>query len=63
MTAGVYSMWYNQDMLDAKGIPSDRASFPKTWDEMRRMSKEFTVWDGDRLVSAGFMPNRVPKPW
>jgi ABC-type glycerol-3-phosphate transport system substrate-binding protein len=61
VTAGVYSMWYNQDMFDAKGIPSDRASFPKTWDEMRKLSKEFTVWDGDKLVSSGFMPNRVPE--
>lgn len=61
VTAGVYSMWYNQELFEAKGIPSDRASFPKTWDEMRKLSKEFTVWDGDKLVSAGFMPNRVPE--
>ena len=27
---------------------------------MRRLSREFTVWDGDRLVTAGFTPNRVP---
>ncbi|MCZ8335433.1 MAG: substrate-binding domain-containing protein [Rhodobacteraceae bacterium] len=61
VTAGVYSMWYNQEMFEAKGLPSDRASFPKTWVEMRKLSKEFTVWDGDKLVSAGFMPNRVPE--
>lgn len=48
-------------MLEAKGIPSDRASFPKTWVEMRKMSKEYTVWDGDTLKSAGFMPNRIPE--
>lgn len=58
VTAGVYSMWYNQDMFDAKGIPSDRASFPKTWAEMRALSKEFTVWNGDRLEVAGFVPPR-----
>lgn len=61
VTAGVYSMWYNQEMFEAKGIPSDRASFPKTWVEMRKMSKEFTVWDGNKLISSGFMPNRVPE--
>ncbi len=61
VTAGVYSMWYNEEMFEAKGIPSDRASFPKTWVEMRKLSKEFTVWDGDDLKSAGFMPNRVPE--
>ncbi len=61
VTAGVYSMWYNEELFDAKGIPSDRASFPKTWAEMRKLSKEFTVWDGDDLKSAGFMPNRIPE--
>ena len=61
VTAGVYAMWYNEEMLEAKGIPSDRASFPKTWVEMRKMSKEFTVWEGDTLKSAGFMPNRIPE--
>ena len=61
VTAGVYAMWYNEEMLEAKGIPSDRASFPKTWVEMRKLSKEFTVWDGDNLKSAGFMPNRIPE--
>jgi multiple sugar transport system substrate-binding protein len=62
ITAGVYGMWYNQELFEAKGIPSDRDSFPKTWDEMRRLSKEFTVWNGDRLESAGFMPWRDPYP-
>ncbi len=61
VTAGVYTMWYNEELLESKGIPSDRASFPKTWVEMRKLSKEFTVWDGDTLVSAGFMPNRIPE--
>ena len=61
VTAGVYTMWYNAEMLEAKGIKADRASFPKTWADMRAMSKEFTVWDGDTLKVAGFMPPRVPE--
>jgi ABC-type glycerol-3-phosphate transport system substrate-binding protein len=61
VTAGVYSMWYNEEMFEAKGISSARADFPKTWADMRAMSKEFTVWDGDKLVTAGFMPPRVPE--
>ena len=61
VAAGLYSMWYNADMFEAKGIKSDPASFPKTWDEMRKLSKEFTVWDGDDLKVAGFMPTRVPE--
>ncbi|MFN8675770.1 MAG: extracellular solute-binding protein [Thermomicrobiales bacterium] len=55
-TAGSYAIWYNPEMLESKGIPSDRDSFPKTWDDLRALSKEFTVWDGDRLVTAGFVP-------
>lgn len=58
VTAGIYSMWYNAEMFEAKGIKSDRASFPKTWVEMRALSKEFTVWDGDTLKVAGFVPHR-----
>lgn len=61
VTAGVYSMWYNQDMFEAKGIASDRASFPKTWADLRALSKEFTVWNGDRLEVAGFVPPRIPE--
>ena len=63
VTAGLYSMWYNQDLFDAKGIPSDRASFPKTWVELRKMSKEFTQWDGDTLKMAGFLPPRQPETY
>jgi multiple sugar transport system substrate-binding protein len=59
VTAGVYGMWYNEEMFEAKGMKSDRDSFPKTWDEMRKISKEFTRWEGDRLETAGFMPPRA----
>lgn len=58
VTAGVYGMWYNQELFEAKGVPSDRASFPKTWVDLRALSKEFTVWNGDRLETAGFVPPR-----
>jgi ABC-type glycerol-3-phosphate transport system substrate-binding protein len=61
VTAGVYTMWYNEELFESKGISSARADFPKTWDEMRRLSKEFTVWNGDRLETAGFLPPRVPE--
>jgi multiple sugar transport system substrate-binding protein len=54
--AAPYAMYYNADMFEAAGISSDPKDFPKTWDELRRLSKEFTKWDGDLLVSAGAFP-------
>jgi multiple sugar transport system substrate-binding protein len=54
--AAPYAMYYNADLFEAAGISSDPKDFPKTWDELRRLSKEFTRWDGDLLVSAGFFP-------
>lgn len=55
-TAGTMAMWYNADWFAKRGISTDRASFPKTWDGLRKLSKEFTSWRGDRLVTAGFIP-------
>ncbi|MCC5972595.1 MAG: extracellular solute-binding protein [Rubellimicrobium sp.] len=58
VVAGVYSMWYNPEMFEERGISSAREDFPKTWDELRRISKEFTRWDGDTLLTGGFVPPR-----
>lgn len=60
VAAGPYAMVYNQEMFKAKGISAERADFPKTWDELRQLSKEFTVWNGDNLESAGFIPFADP---
>ena len=54
VTAGSCGLWYNRDMFEHKGIPASRDDFPKSWDELRRLSKEFTVWKGDTLEVAGF---------
>jgi multiple sugar transport system substrate-binding protein len=59
VTSGLYGIWYNADLLAEKGIPNDWESLPKTWDELRQLSKEFTVWDGDVLQAAGFIPNNA----
>ena len=56
VTAGSCGLWYNRDMFEHKGIPASRDDFPRSWDELRRLSKEFTVWKGDTLEVAGFMP-------
>ncbi len=59
-TAGAYSLFYNQELFELKGIPTERESFPKTWDELRALSKEFTVYNGDTLESVGFVPVLEP---
>ncbi len=55
-TASSYAIFYNEEMLEGKGIPSGRDAFPKTWDELKALSAEFVQWDGDTLVSAGMIP-------
>ncbi len=56
VTAGSCGIWYNRDLFERKGIPTGRGDFPKTWDALRRLSKEFTLWKGDTLQIAGFIP-------
>lgn len=55
-TAGTYAVNYNQEWFDKEGIPSDRASFPKTWTELRALSKQLTYWNGDTLETMGALP-------
>ena len=59
ITAGSCALCYNRDLFEQRGIPSGRNDFPKTWDELRRLSREFTVWKEDRLEIAGFIPWHV----
>ena len=55
LTGSPYSMWYNADWFGRKGISTKRENFP-TWDELRKLSKEFTQWKGGKLVAAGYVP-------
>ena len=32
---------------------------PKTWADWRALSKEFTVWEGDKLKSVGYLPSSI----
>jgi multiple sugar transport system substrate-binding protein len=56
VTASTYGLFYNPNLLDAKGIPSTPADFPKTLAELRALSAEFVVWNGDTLEQVGFIP-------
>jgi ABC-type glycerol-3-phosphate transport system substrate-binding protein len=57
--AGTYAMYYNAGLFEKKGISAKREDFPKTWADLRKLSKEFTVWDGDTLKSTGFVPTVI----
>lgn len=59
-TAGSYAIYFNAEMFEAKGISTKPEDFPKTWDDLRKLSKEFTVWEGDTLKSVGFFPFTAP---
>jgi len=58
VAAGTYAVYYNEGLLASKGI-SKREDFPKTWADLRKLSKELTKWDGDKLVEVGFLPSAV----
>ncbi|MFL5705120.1 MAG: ABC transporter substrate-binding protein [Ktedonobacteraceae bacterium] len=60
ITAGTFSMWYNAEWFEKKGISSKREDFPKTWDQLRALSKEFTTWKGYELQTIGFPVLRPP---
>lgn len=50
------AMWYNLDVLEAKGLPIDRDSFPKTLDELMEWSAIVNEWAGDTMTSIGAAP-------
>ena len=63
VAAGTYGLFYNEEMFEKFGFSSKRDDFPKTWDELRRLSKEFTKWNGDLLETSGFIPWGSPGDW
>lgn len=49
LTVDARALFYNKKILaDAKQQP------PKTWDELAKVAKATTVWDGNKLVRSGF---------
>jgi ABC-type glycerol-3-phosphate transport system substrate-binding protein len=51
-----FTLYYNAGLFEKKGLSPKREDFPKTLDELRRLSKTLTTWKGDTLTSAGFLP-------
>ncbi|HXF64024.1 MAG TPA: extracellular solute-binding protein [Caldilineaceae bacterium] len=55
-SAGAGCMFLNMEKFAAKGIDVSRDNFPGTWDELKAMSAEFVVYEGDTLREVGFVP-------
>lgn len=55
-SAGAGCIFYNKTAFEERGIPAEREDFPTTWDGIRELSAELTVWEGDELKTAGFVP-------
>jgi multiple sugar transport system substrate-binding protein len=49
---------YRKDLLAEVGVPTDRKSLPKTWEQFREVAKKLTKWDGAQIARIGF---DVPK--
>lgn len=52
LTVDARALFYNKTLLDEKGLEP-----PTTWEELRNVARELTIWDGDRLVRSGFSLN------
>jgi ABC-type glycerol-3-phosphate transport system substrate-binding protein len=55
-SAGAGAIYMNTGLFKAKNIPTDRNQFPKTWDELQQISKEFVVVENGEVKQAGIVP-------
>jgi ABC-type glycerol-3-phosphate transport system substrate-binding protein len=47
-------MMYRKDMLAEMGLPTDRKSLPKSWDQFREVAKRLVRWEGNELRRLGW---------
>ena len=47
-------MMYRKDMMAEMGLPTDRKSLPKTWDQLRDVAKRLVRWEGNELKRLGW---------
>ncbi|MHB0876942.1 MAG: ABC transporter substrate-binding protein [Anaerolineae bacterium] len=50
------AMWYNLDLLEAKGLATTRDEFPETLDELQEWTATLNEWDGDTMTVIGATP-------
>jgi ABC-type glycerol-3-phosphate transport system substrate-binding protein len=45
---------YRKDLLAREGLPTDRKSLPKTWEQFREWGRKLAQWQGGTLTRIGF---------
>lgn len=55
-SAGAGAIYYNTEKFKEKGITMTRDTFPKTWDELQKLSGEFVVKEGETITEIGMVP-------
>jgi multiple sugar transport system substrate-binding protein len=55
-SAGAGCIFINVPKFEEMGVSTNREDFPKTWDELKALSEQFVIWEGDELKQAGFVP-------
>jgi ABC-type glycerol-3-phosphate transport system substrate-binding protein len=52
---------YRKDILAREGLPADRKSLPKTWDQFREWGRKLAKWEGGSMTRIGFNVPRDDK--
>lgn len=52
---------YRKDHLTAAGLPTDRKTLPKTWEQFREVARKLAKWEGGTLARIGFNVPRDDK--
>lgn len=55
-SAGAGSLFVNTSKFTEKNIPFSRDTFPKTWTDLKALSKELTVIENGEVKQAGYVP-------
>lgn len=59
-SAGAGCIMYNVEMFEEAGLPTDRESFPTTWQGTKELSAQLTDWNGGQPSQVGFVPWAAP---
>jgi ABC-type glycerol-3-phosphate transport system substrate-binding protein len=52
---------YRKDILAREGLPADRKSLPKTWEQFREWGRKLAKWEGGSMTRIGFNVPRDDK--